>query len=134
MASMADATKWLMLEAFVPLGGASVLFLCQVLPRYLADRNKGSFRFAWTDALDPLGWLYGGVILALQSGLRVGSDRFGTMNIGCYVGAFACGMCLLAAMEARRADPGWRPTRSIHIVSVLLVAIIVGVGYRMRIG
>jgi hypothetical protein len=62
--------SWLLFEGLLPLIGAGLIYLLWGFFRYLASTNKTEFSYHWSEAADPLGWLYGAVILAAQSALQ----------------------------------------------------------------
>ena len=62
--------KWAVVEAIAPLLGASVFFLAVGAASYIASDDKENFAFAWKEAFDPIGWMYGAAFVAVQSGIK----------------------------------------------------------------
>jgi len=123
------AVKWLLSEGLLPLLGAAALFLLWGLVRLLAaDRHK-PFHYSWKEALDPLGWLYGASILAIQSGARASSSGNESLSLGLYLCAGVCLLLLLAAMTNRGDDPEWKPRPSFQVVVVAFIVAILTAGY-----
>ena len=89
---------WLLWEGLVPLFGASTVYLASGFYKQLA--SPGS-KFAWSAAADSMGWLYGALIIAVQSAVRFfeAGPQYIYAGIGCIICIFACGMQLLAGMH-----------------------------------
>jgi hypothetical protein len=67
---MPAQVNWLLLEGLLPLAGAGVIYLLWGAFRYVAATDKAQFTYHWREAADPLGWLYGAIIIAAQSALK----------------------------------------------------------------
>lgn len=117
--------RWLALEALVPLFGAAVLFVLWGALRYVAMSTKQGYVYQWTQAFDPMGWLYGGAVIAFQAGTKgIGISRSGTLPYWCYGSAIICVLLLIAAMTERGHSASWTPPKSLTLVSLVLVVII----------
>jgi hypothetical protein len=125
--------SWLMLEGVLPLTGAGILYLLWGFFRYTSTNNKAAFKYEWWEAVDPLGWLYGAVIISAQSaskGFTSGSHE--VLSWMCIGGGFACLMLLLAAMTDRGGDAAWKPPASLQLSAALLVIMILYAGVEIR--
>ena len=60
--------RWLLLEGVIPLFGAGILYWLYGLARMATSTS--SIRFVWSEAVDAIGWLYGGLIISVQMGIR----------------------------------------------------------------
>jgi hypothetical protein len=124
------ALKWLLVEGLIPILGASCLYMFLGGCRWVAAADKKKFEFDGLRALDPLGWLYGAVIISVQSGLRSFTiTGAGFLSIGCFVGAGMCFLLLVAAMNEASAAQGWKPPISLQIGAGLLVGAILFAGF-----
>lgn len=118
--------RWLALEALVPLFGAAVLFVIWGALRYVAMSSKDGYVYQWKQAFDPMGWLYGGAVLAFQAGTKgIGIANSGTLPYWCYGSAVICVLLLIAAMTERGHSTSWAPPKSLTLVSLVLVIFIV---------
>jgi len=97
--------KWLIFEGALPLFGAGVLYLLWGLLIAIA-RGSWSPPFAWREAVDPLGWLYGALIVVIQAAARsfAAKPERTLLAWACMIGVGFCFMLLLAAMSARGQD------------------------------
>jgi hypothetical protein len=118
--------RWLLIEGLLPLFGAGVLYLIWGTARYVMAA-RGSFNFAWKEALDPYGWLYGGGIIAFQSMTKSLSDQgWSIVSIFLLIEGAACVILLLAAMTQRGEDADWKPTTfATKVAGFLVIAILV---------
>ncbi|WP_350012547.1 hypothetical protein [Pseudomonas asiatica] len=125
--------KWLVMEGAVPLLGAAVLYTALGICTYIVSTAKGTFAFQWSQALDSLGWLYGGAILAMQSGMK-GWDvkNVGVLPQACFAVAVVCLLILIAAMMERGKNPSWQPPKLLKALSALLVVIILYAGFETQ--
>jgi hypothetical protein len=132
--SMNSNIRWLALEALVPLLGASVLYLIWGVFRYFArDPKAVGYTYHWKHAYDPMGWLYGGAVLAIQAGTKVlNHSNAGYLPHFCYIAAGSCLLLLMAAMSERGQSASWTPPRLLTWVSALLVAAILATSYRVQ--
>jgi hypothetical protein len=127
-----DHSRWLALEALLPLFGAAVLFLIWGGVRYIVNGAQ-AFTYHWRQAYDPLGWLYGGAVLAFQAGTKAyGHPNAGSLPIYCYGSAAVCLLFLIAAMSERGQSTSWSPPRLFTGVSVLLVLAILVASYNVQ--
>ncbi|VVD85242.1 hypothetical protein PIN31115_01321 [Pandoraea iniqua] len=126
---MSPATKWVLLEALLPLFGASLIYGFLGVARWLVTPEIKRVKWAWGEAFDTMGWLYGGVILAVQAGIRgyeaaVHGPHLVVVWI-CFVAAIACAILLSAAMMARGEDHEWKPPTVMLVSTSLLMIVIV---------
>lgn len=124
--------KWLVLEGTLPLLGAAALYSFMGVCQYIVSA-RGAFAFQWSQALDSLGWLYGGAILAMQSGMKGWDvENAGIMPHACYAVALVCLLILIAAMIERGKNPQWHPPLLLQLLSATLVAIILFAGFETQ--
>jgi len=125
--------SWLLLEGLLPLAGAGVIYLLWGVFRYVAAVDK-SFKYHWSEAADPLGWLYGAVIIAAQSAMKCFSEHgvHQTLAWMCVLGGLACLLLLVAAMTDRAATAAWKPPISLQVFAVVLVGGILYVGLKVH--
>jgi hypothetical protein len=122
---------WLLLEGVLPLMGAAVIYLLWGGFRYVAAMESAQFTYQWAAAADPLGWLYGALIIAVQSAVKSFSapSRHEFLAWACIIGAILCLVLLLAAMTERGAVSEWKPPRRLHRYALALVGVILFFGY-----
>jgi hypothetical protein len=122
---------WLLLEGLLPLVGAAVLYLIWGGFRYICAMEKAQFSYHWAEAADPLGWLYGGVIIASQSAKRCFSapSEHDILGWSCVIGGVVSLLLLTAAMTDRGAASTWKPTSFLRNSSLGLTALILLAGY-----
>ena len=132
--SMSDPIiKWLVLEGLMPILGAGILYVIWGCCRYIVSNNKSNFKFEWLQALDPLGWLYGAVIIACQSGLKsLSITNAGFLPLMCFTVAAICFLLLISAMTERGADSTWQPPPFLQISSGVLIICILFAGFRVQ--
>jgi hypothetical protein len=132
------ALKWLLLEALLPLFGATLVYLALGGGRWITLRRGQQFRWRWREATDSMGWLYGGAILAVQAGFKADESEIFLQypeNIAVWVSFAAAGFCailLTSAMFARGDDPCWKPPPAMLILTCALMAVIVCAGYMIQ--
>jgi hypothetical protein len=138
-ASADDAVRWLMIEGLLPLCGAGVLYIIWGLAKYANANPRSGFTFAWKEALDPFGWLYGGGILAVQLLVKSLSRQWppaapkflgipgATIALG--VEGVACIILLIAAMDNRGRNAAWKPPATVTAIAVFLMIAILTEGY-----
>jgi hypothetical protein len=130
---MPTQISWFLFEGLLPLIGAGLIYLLWGVFRYLASTNKAQFTYHWSEAADPLSWLYGSVILAAQSALQSFSSH------GNQALAWAC-LCiglvsllfLVAAMTDRGATSAWKPPLSWQLFATVLVGFTLFVGLKVH--
>jgi hypothetical protein len=123
---------WLLTEGLIPLFGAGIVYLIWGWFRKLAAPGNS---YVWRAAIDSMGWLYGAIIIAIQSANRffgAGPDHR-AMAIGCVACAIFCGMQLLAGMCERGANPAWQPQATFKIPAIIFVAVTLWFGYSAQI-
>ena len=114
--------SWLLFQGLLPLTGAGLIYLLWGAFRYVTSANKAKFDYHWSGAADPLGWLYGSVILAVQSALQSFSLR-GNQPLawGCLGAGFVSLLLLVSAMTDRGATSDWKPPVRLHLVAIVFV-------------
>ena len=114
--------SWLLFQGLLPLTGAGLMYLLWGIFRYVTSANKAKFKYHWSGAVDPLGWLYGSVILAAQLALQSFSLRRNQLLAwGCLcVGLFSL-FLLVSAMTDRGAESGWKPPVELQLFAIVLV-------------
>jgi hypothetical protein len=122
---------WLLWKGLVPLFGANVVYMMSGFYKQLASPGT---TFAWAEAIDSMGWLYGALIISVQSAVQLFSigTHYLYHGIGCIVCAFVCGMQLLAAMGERGADRSCQPSLRFKSVAVVVVVVILVSGCFVR--
>jgi hypothetical protein len=122
--------KWLIFEGVLPIFGAGVLYSLWGLLIAIA---RGSWKpaFAWREAVDPLGWLYGALIIAIQAAVRSLAVRptGSPVTWACMIGAGFCFMLLLAAMSARGQHANWQPRLPLKLFAGVVVIGTLACGY-----
>jgi hypothetical protein len=121
--------SWLLFQGLLPLTGAGLIYLLWGVFRYVTSANKAKVDYHWSAAADPLGWLYGSVILAAQSALQSFSLRGNQLLAwGCLcVGLFSL-LLLVSAMTDRGAAAGWKPPLGLHLFAIVLVGVTLYLG------
>jgi hypothetical protein len=125
-------TNWLLIEGLLPLFGASVVFLLLGVGKKLTTPGRP---YAWKEAVDSLGWLYGALIIAIQAWSRCVMDADKpqyALGAACVLCAILCGTLLFAAMLERGSTPGWAPQAMFKFASVVLVVGVLCAGYRAQ--
>jgi hypothetical protein len=117
---------WLLTGGLAPLFGAGILYLLWGVFKKLAA--PGSV-YRWRVAADPLGWLYGAILIAVQSAHRYFEAGIDLMGLGCIACSIACGMQLLAAMDERGASRNWQPSLMFQLMALFLVGLSLVLGY-----
>lgn len=127
--ALKELVRWFFLEASAPLFGANLAFLAAGAFKYVAIADKTKFSWAWREAFDPFGWLYGGAFLAVQSGVKGYNDSdtwaaHTALVLLSFAGAVGCVLLLFAALQERGSDSHWRPPRSMLTATSSLMALI----------
>lgn len=122
--------QWLIFEGVLPMFGAGLIYILWGLMLAIA-RASWSPPFSWQEAIDPLGWLYGALIIAIQASVRCFAAKSSSSFLGWWsmICAGICFMFLLAAMGERGRNPQWRPGNLLKIFSSLAVIAALAVGY-----
>lgn len=129
-----QAVQWLLLEGALPLLGAGILYVLLAFSRWLVSTNKRAFSVRWRPALDSLSWLYGGVIIAVQTGFKGwGLDKAGVLPFVAFIVAGVCFLVTVAAMLERGQTPGWEPPIMMQLFAALMVAGILYAGYETQV-
>jgi len=123
------AVKWVVYDGLLPLLGAAALFLLWGCIRYIASDQTKHFKHSWKEAFDPMGWLYGATILAIQSGTKAASTGNNPLKDCLYICAGVCLLLLLAAMTSRGENPEWKPRRSFQAMVIAFICAILAAGY-----
>jgi hypothetical protein len=123
------AARWLLFDGLLPLLGAGVLFLLWGGIRYVTATDKSVFNYSWKQARDPMGWLYGAAILAMQAASQSAVSGNSLLTVSCFAAGAVCLLLLLSAMTNRGEDPTWKPPRSLEVVVGILILAILTAGY-----
>lgn len=122
--------KWLIFEGVLPIFGAGILYSLWGLLIAIA---RGSWKpvFAWREAIDPLGWLYGALIIAVQAAIKSlnAAPEGSLVTLACMIGGGFCFMLLLAAMSARGQHAGWQPRLPLKLFAGVVVIVTLACGY-----
>jgi hypothetical protein len=100
-----------------------VIYLVWGACRLAATMERSEFNYRWGEAADPLGWLYGAIIIAAQTAVRdftLSSHRFVLGWISVFAGV-VCLLLLVAAMTNRGATSSWRPPPLFQMLTVVCV-------------
>lgn len=127
-----DSLTWLLVEGLLPLFGAGVLYVLWGVALYIAANPQPkltAFGFAWKEALDPLGWLYGGGILAVQSLVKTWTNGALITKIFFGLEVLACLVLLFAAMTQRGQNANWKPPTSLTASAAALMVAILAEGF-----
>lgn len=126
---MDPAIKWLVFEGIAPLLGATLLYLANSGCSYIVAGRLAP----WRHAVDSMGWLYGGAVLAMQSGFRgYPLDKAGVLPAVSFVAAGACLLILLTAMNERGRNDEWVPGNLLKFSSGVMVGVILWSGYSIQ--
>src|SRR5207248_2159238 len=85
---------------------------------------------SWKEARDPMGWLYGAAVLALQAGLTSAKSGNTILTGSCIASGAVSLLLLLSAMTNRGENPQWKPRRSLEFVVAVLITAILTAGYK----
>lgn len=122
---------WLLFEGALPLFGAGALYLCWGTVRYISAAAGATQHYDWKEALDAVGWLYGALIIAVQSAVRsaAAAPPSTFLKWGCSMGAGFCALLLLSAMNERSQSSGWRPPALLKTITLFAVLGILSGGF-----
>jgi FtsH-binding integral membrane protein len=127
---MPPALLWLLREGALPLLGASIVYLV-VRAGFRAAYNNpkgGKFKWSWEPAFDPVGWLYGAGLLAVQLGVA-SYPASPTLAVVFYGATGVCLVLLFASMHYRGEDQSWTPSPLLKFLALFMVVVVLGVGY-----
>lgn len=124
--------NWLVFEGLLPLFGSGLLFVGVGWCKYAVSSSVSSF--AWREAIDSMGWLYGALTIAVQSSVRCFDAGKAEIGLGWWAVfcAIVCAMLLISAMGERGHDPAWQPTSKLKWHAFALVAVVLLNGYRVQ--
>jgi hypothetical protein len=126
-----DPLEWLVGEGLIPLLGASVLYLAIRAGGWIMANPKPGFKFYLGEALDPMGWLYGGAVLALQTAIRRG--EYLSLRIWLVLEGALCLLLLVLAMtnraDSKAKQTQYVPDKSASLAAGVLVAGILYTGF-----
>ena len=121
--------SWLLFQGLLPLTGAGVIYLLWGFFRYVTSASKAKVDYHWSAAADPLGWLYGSVILAAQSALQSFSLRGNQLLAwGCLCVGLVSLLLLVSAMTDRGETSAWKPPLGLQLFAIVLVGITLCLG------
>jgi UDP-N-acetylmuramyl pentapeptide phosphotransferase/UDP-N-acetylglucosamine-1-phosphate transferase len=131
---MDPSSRWL-IEGCVPLLGGAAIFLLIGLGSWLTHgaKDKESFSFAWREALDPLGWLYGAAVLGVQLAwysLAAKNEILVAVLFG--AAAAVCMLVLAVGMLNRGRSAEWRGRPRLSYFAILVVVGILVLGYSTK--
>lgn len=128
---MSPRVSWLVLEGLLPLFGAGVIYLAWGVCQYAATMERSVFTYRWGGAADPLGWLYGTIIIAAQTAVRDFTLSSNRIALGCvcvFFGVFSL-LLLVAAMTGRGTTSAWKPPPLFHMLTVVAVGANLYIGF-----
>jgi hypothetical protein len=133
---MSPSTSWLLFEALLPLFGAATVFLLLGGGNWITTKPPRKDTWAWSEAVDSMGWLYGGTILGVQAAVKGLAGRGGLpeqqLAYGAIAAATVCGLLLASAMHQRGKDAHWKPPSLVLLLTLGLTTIIVFAGYEIQ--
>ncbi|HEX5341057.1 MAG TPA: hypothetical protein VFX55_01075 [Duganella sp.] len=120
--------NWLLSQGLIPLFGASIVYLIWGVFKKLVAPGAP---YRWREAFDSMGWIYGAIVIVLQSAARCfeAGSSYRALGISCAVCAMLGGMLLLAAMSERGTHGNWQPPVTFKIMALIFVATALTVGY-----
>jgi len=128
---MSVAFKWLLFEGLLPLIGTALLYWALLGCFKMAQTS--SFSFKWDEAIDSLGWLYGGAVLAVQAAIKGwGKEPTELISYFCAFIALACFLMLITAMFSKAADNTWQPGRYMKWGATVITGLVLSAGFRIQ--
>jgi hypothetical protein len=126
-----DPLEWLAGEGLIPLLGASVLYVVIRAGGWIMSNQKASFKFYLGEALDPMGWLYGGAVLAFQTAIRRGEVL--SLRLWLVIEGALCLLLLVLAMvnraDSKASQSQYVPDKAASLAAGVLVAGILYTGF-----
>lgn len=126
---MIEPVRWLLIEGVIALFGAGVLYLALSVCYKIVGNTTA---FSWGEAVDSMGWLYGAMVIGIQSAVRLFRVEGGTMQIQAYtcvvVTVFCC-LLLIVAMIQRGGVETWKPPWQLKSFAAVLAVVILYLGY-----
>lgn len=128
---MNEAIRWLLVEGIAALFGAGGLYILVGICFRIAG---SAVPFAWREALDPMGWLYGAVVISIQSAVTLfnAAQYNPAVAANCMVMTTLCCLLLVAGMHQRGINRQWTPPRSMKLAAGLLALITLCLGFIAR--
>ena len=128
---MNEPIRWLLIEGVAALFGAGRLYLLVGLCFKIAGN---SIPFAWREAVDPMGWLYGAVVIGIQSAVRIlnGAADHPFIAMLCIAVTVFCCVLLISAMYLRGSNNGWKPQLLMKSVAATAAVFTLAIGYFAR--
>ncbi|XLZ73044.1 hypothetical protein ABT364_14025 [Massilia sp. SR12] len=128
---MNEAMQWLLIEGIAALFGAGGLYLLIGACFKLVDSGPP---FAWRAAIDPMGWLYGAMVIGIQTAVRLlQAPNANSMLVSiCLATTVFCCLLLFASMHTRGVKANWTPPRRMRLIAALLSISILAIGYFAR--
>ena len=124
---------WFVFEGAIPILGAWLFFMIIGCCKYIIANPKSSFSHAWREGFDPLGWLYGAVIIAAQSISVIvrspATSQHAALLIWTSIVGIICFFLVFTAISKRGEDKSWRPDNILNIVSLGLVLVTLACGF-----
>lgn len=112
--------------------GAGLLYLFVGLALMVVRGTTSVARtYAWREAIDSLGWLYGSLTIAIQSAIKCfsASPQATFIGTGCIICACSCALLLLLAMTERGQNAAWKPPLPLQIGALVLAILTIAFGY-----
>lgn len=133
---MSMSLRWLLLEALLPIFGAAMIFTLLGMAKWIVTPKPKRVNWAWKEALDSIGWLYGGAALAVQTALLGQGtsiyDEEPYVVVICFGSALVCGSVLAAAMFARGEDADWKPPPMMLAFTCVLMVLLISSAFRIH--
>ena len=131
---MSEAFRWLLVEGMVPIFGAGAIYLAMGVCVLIVEKKKGQpFSYPWKEALDPIGWLYGGAVLSTMIAVRSAVPVVSAALEGFAIFASAaCLLLLITAFRTKAENPTWRPSTLMSTASGILVAATLYTGFLVQ--
>lgn len=126
---MTDQVRWLLLEGVAALFGAGFLYLALGACYRIVGNSTP---FAWSEAFDSMGWLYGSIVIGIQAAVRLFRANGGTMDFAAYscvaLTVFSC-LLLIVAMLQRGVKASWKPPVLMRLFAASIAGTILFLGY-----
>jgi len=121
----------LLIEGVAALFGAGGLYLLVGLCFRIAGSPAP---FAWREALAPLGWLYGALVIGIQTTVRLLNSAYSRPILAtiCIVTTVFCCVLLIAAMYLRGSQPGRPPSIWMKSTAGVIAVAILATGFFER--
>jgi hypothetical protein len=119
----------------LPMFGAGVLYLFVGLALMVVRGTTSVSRtYAWREAIDSMGWLYGSLTITIQAASKCFSATPQAKFTGtwCIICACFCALFLVIAMTERGQNAAWKPPLPLQIFALILAISAIVLGYNAQ--